>query len=346
MAVNNIQFNENVVSYTRIIAEAGVNHNGDIGLAHHLIDIAAAACVDVVKFQSFVATEVMTEDAPLAEYMGDKADNFLELANTLELDYKNIARLKIYAESLGLEFLSSPFDELSVDALEKMGLTELKIPSGETVNPFLLKAAAKTKLPLIVSTGMCDLEEVSWAVRYLKNHASGPITLLHCTTQYPADPENVNLEAINCLKRAFDLPVGYSDHCTGTDIAIAAVAMGATVIEKHFTSDKTLPGPDHAASLEPDELKEMVRSIRKIDTSIGTGIKKPFPIELELAKIVRKSLVIKKDSPKGTVINEQSVTAKRPGTGIPAREFCLYAGRKLKKDLPKNHLLCDDDLEV
>ena len=210
----------------------------------------------------------------------------------------------------------------------------------------MLKAAAATKLPLIVSTGMCDLEDVNWAVNFLDKHESGPITLLHCTTQYPADAENLNLKAINTLRKEFGLSVGYSDHSAGIEIPIATAAMGAAVIEKHFTLDRTLPGPDHAASLEPLELKQMVTAIRKINRSMGTGIKKPFPIEIEVAKVARKSLVLRQESIKGTVINEKSVTAKRPGPGIPATNFESYIGRKLKTNLPKNHLLTEADLQA
>lgn len=329
---------------TRIIAEAGVNHNGEMDLAFKLIDAAVEAGVDVVKFQTYIADEVMTDQTPLADYMGDEEANFLDLARKLELSLNETLDLKAYAEGNGIEFLSSPFDVPSVYALQKIGLTELKIPSGETVNPFVLKAAAETKLPLIVSTGMCDLDEVRWAVDFLEAHKSGPVTLLHCTTQYPANPENLNLRAMKTLATEFGLPVGYSDHSVGIEVSIAAATMGATVIEKHFTLDKSLPGPDHEASLEPDELKAMVDGIRKVNNSMGTGFKKPFSIEVEVAKVARKSLVLKRDCEVGEVIDENSVTAKRPGTGIPAIAFESFVGRKLARPLPKDHILSEEDL--
>ena len=332
-----------LMTYTKIIAEAGVNHNGEMALAYRLIDAAVEAEVDVVKFQTYIADEVMTDQTPLADYMGDEEANFLDLARKLELSLSETLELKAYAEAKGIGFLSSPFDEPSVYALQEIGLKELKIPSGETVNPFVMKAAAKSKLPLIVSTGMCDLEDLRWAISFLKEHDSGPVTLLHCTTQYPAVPENLNLKAMQTLATEFNLPVGYSDHSTGIEIPIAAVAMGASVIEKHFTLDKTLAGPDHAASLEPAELKAMVQAIRKVNVSLGTGIKKPFPIEVEVAAVARKSLVLKADAKAGAVIDESTVTAKRPGTGIPAMDFAKFKGRRLKRDLAKNHILTAED---
>ena len=327
-----------------VIAEIGVNHNGDISLAKEMIDAACKAGADVVKFQTYIAEEVMTDKTPLAGYMGDSDNNFLDLARRLELSIDETVELKKYTEARGAEFMSSPFDVPSTIALAKLGLQRLKIPSGETVNPFVLKAAAETGLPLIVSTGMCTMEEVSNSLSFLKKHNSGPITLLHCTTQYPADFENLNLKAMLTLGEAFGVPIGYSDHTPGIEAALAAVALRATVIEKHFTTDRTLPGPDQAASLIPSELKELVDCTRNISKSLGDGVKVPKDIELEIAKVARKSLVAKKDLPAGTVLSWENVTAKRPGTGIPAWEFINLEGKALSRDVRENDLLQTDDI--
>ena len=328
-----------------IIAEIGVNHNGDIELAKKMIDSAIESGADVVKFQTYIADEVMTDKTPLAEYMGDDAENFLELAKRLELSLDETLELKKYTEEKGAEFLSSPFDVPSTYALHKLGLQRLKIPSGETVNPFVLKAAAETGLPLIISTGMCSLEEVRRAVDFLKKENSGPVTILHCTTQYPADPQNVNLTAMKTLADEFGLPVGYSDHTTGIEVSLAAVAHGAEVIEKHFTIDRSLPGPDQAASMLPSELRALVDGVRKIEGCLGNGRKEPYSIELEVAKVARKSLVLKKSMEAGSILKYEDLTAKRPGTGIPAFEVSEILGKVLKKELEANHILSFDDLE-
>ena len=326
-----------------IIAEIGVNHNGDIDLAKKMIDAAVDSGADVVKFQTYIADEVMTDKTPLADYMGDEAENFLELARRLELSIEETLELKSYTESKGAEFLSSPFDVPSTYALHKLGLQRLKIPSGETANPFVLKAAAETKLPLIISTGMCTLEEVRRAVEFLENEKSGPVTILHCTTQYPADLENVNLKAMQTIADEFGLPVGYSDHTTGIEVSLAAITLGATVIEKHFTIDRALPGPDQAASMLPDELKALVDGARNIEICLGTGEKKPFPIELEVAKVARKSLVVRRNISSGKVLEYEDLTAKRPGTGIPAFDLEKVLGKRINKSLEADHILSYED---
>ena len=327
-----------------VIAEVGVNHNGDIILAKKMIDAACESGVDVLKFQTYIAQEVMTDKTPLAGYMGDSDNNFLDLARRLELSIDETIELKEYTEARGVEFMSSPFDVPSTVALARLGLKRLKIPSGETVNPFVLKAAAETGLPLIVSTGMCTLAEVSASLKFLKNHKSGPVTLLHCTTQYPAAFENLNLKAMLTLGETFGVPIGYSDHTPGIEASLAAVALGATVIEKHFTTDRSLPGPDQEASLTPSELKDLVDGTRNISKSLGDGRKEPKDIELEIAKVARKSLVSKTDLEEGTILSWENMTAKRPGTGIPAWEFLKYEGKKLKKFVKANSLLEPDDI--
>jgi N,N'-diacetyllegionaminate synthase len=329
---------------TLVIAEIGVNHNGDIGLAKEMIAAAKETGVDVVKFQTYKAEEVMTDQTPLAGYMKDGDRNFLELAQRLELSFDQTMMLQAYANDLGIEFLSSPFDVTSAKFLGKIGMRRMKIPSGEMVNPFLLRAAAASKLPLIMSTGMATLEEVRRSLAFLELHQSGPVTVLHCTTQYPAEPQLSNLRAMTTMAREFDLPVGYSDHTPGIEISLAAVALGATVIEKHFTLDKRLPGPDQAASLEPHELQALVDGIRNINSALGHGEKRPWPIELEVAKVARKSVVAVNAMPAGHVIANEDVTAKRPGTGIPAMDVDQVIGRRLARDVVENSLIDWADL--
>ena len=329
---------------TLIIAEIGVNHNGDINLAKEMISAAKDAGVDIVKFQTYKAEEVMTEQTPLASYMKGSDVNFLELARRLELTFDETLILKSYANELGVEFLSSPFDVSSTEFLGSLGMRRLKIPSGEAVNPFILRAAAATKLPLIMSTGMATLEEVRRSLDFLDHHESGPVTLLHCTTQYPAKPKYCNLRAMTTMAQEFGLPVGYSDHTEGIEISLAAVALGATVMEKHFTLDKMLPGPDQAASVEPHELRALVMGIRNINVAMGNGKKIPWPVEIEVAKVARKSIVSAIAMSAGHVLRYEDLTAKRPGTGILAMDVDLVVGRKLARDVTNNALLSWPDL--
>ena len=330
---------------TLIIAEIGVNHNGDLGLAKEMIAAAKETGVDVVKFQTYKAEEVMTNITPLADYMKGDDKNFLELARRLELSFDDTLILQSYANDLDIEFLSSPFDVLSCEFLGTIGMRRLKIPSGEIVNPFLLKAAAATKLPLIVSTGMTTLDDIRLSLDYLKRHNCGPLTLLHCTTQYPAEPRFCNLRAMSTMANEFALPIGYSDHTPGIEISLAAVALGATVIEKHFTIDRKLPGPDQAASLEPHEFSSLVSSIRNINVALGTGEKLPAPVEIEVSKVARKSLVAVCGMKKGHMLREADLSAKRPGTGIPAMDVEKVIGRKLVRDVSKNALIHWFDLD-
>lgn len=330
---------------TLVIAEIGVNHNGDIELAKEMIAAAKEACVDVVKFQTYTAEEVMTEQTPLTAYMKGASDkNFLELARRLELTFDQTLMLQEYAKQRGVEFLSSPFDVPSCEFLSTIGMTRLKIPSGETVNPFLLRAAAATKLPLIVSTGMATLAEVARSLEFLERHQSGPVTLLHCTSQYPAEPRFCNLRAMSTMAAAFHLPVGYSDHTPGIEISLAAVALGATVIEKHFTLDRKLPGPDQAASLEPHELRALVDGIRSIEVALGDGRKRPYPPEIEVAKVGRKSVVAARPLERGHILVESDLAAKRPGTGIPAMDIDQVTGRTLAHDVERDALIQWTDL--
>ncbi len=333
------------MSAVLVIAEIGINHNGNVALACEMIAAAKNCGVDVVKFQTYKADEVMTDRTPLAGYMKDGGKNFLELARRLELSFAQTLELKSYADDLGVEFLSSPFDVGSCEFLGTIGLRRLKIPSGETVNPFVLQAAAKTRLPLIVSSGMATLAELRRSLEFLEQNQSGPVTVLHCTTQYPAEPRFCNLRAMSTIARELHVPVGYSDHTPGIEISLAAVALGATVIEKHFTLDKTLPGPDQSASLEPGEFNALVAGIRSISTALGDGEKKPFPVELEIAKVARKSIVAAGPLKLGTVLRHSDLNAKRPGTGIPAMELDKVLGRTLLRDLNADDLLEWADLQ-
>lgn len=329
---------------TLIIAEIGINHNGSLSMAKEMISAANESGADIVKFQTYKADFVMTEHTPLASYMGEKGGNFLQLARSLELSFDETLELQAYCSRLNIEFLSSPFDVPSCEFLGRIGMRRLKIPSGETVNPFLLRKAAETKLPLIVSTGMASLDEVRLSLEFLKRHESGPVTLLHCTTQYPAEPRFCNLLAMTTMAHTFGLPVGYSDHTVGIEISIAAAALGATIIEKHFTLDKSLPGPDHAASLEPSEFQALVAGVRNVNLAMGTGEKHPFPIELELAKVARKSVVAVRALPVGHLLQIEDLTAKRPGTGIPAMHVNQLVGKRLKRSIAENSLLSWDDI--
>jgi len=303
-----------------IIAEAGVNHNGEVNTALAMIDAAVEAKADAVKFQTFRASNFIRRDAPKAQYQRrTTAQNESQFAmiQRLELDLSAHQTLIEHCRQRNILFLSSPFDLESIDLLAALGLTLFKIPSGEITNlPYLRKIALLNK-EIILSTGMSDLTEVAAALHILQRAAPhNKITLLHCNTQYPTAMEHANLLAITTLAQTFGLPVGYSDHTPGIEAAIAAVALGATVIEKHFTLDRSMPGPDHTASLEPEELGKMVRAIRNISIALGDGQKKPTSSELPNIAVARKSIVAARDINKGELFSEENLTTKRPALGI------------------------------
>lgn len=325
-----------------IIAEAGVNHNGDLDLAHHLIDIAAEAGADAVKFQTFKTERVISKGAPKARYQlettGSNESQF-DMVKRLELPAEAFGQLMAHCEERNILFLSSPFDEESADLLAELGVAAFKVPSGEITNlPFLIHLARYGK-PMIMSTGMAYLGEVETAVHTIQQADNQELVLLHCVSNYPAEPADVNLRAMLTMARAFNLPVGYSDHTPGTEIALAAVALGACVIEKHFTSDNTLPGPDHRASLEPQELAELVRGIRTVESSLGHGRKEPASSEANTASVARKSLVAARDIPAGTSLTEELIAIKRPGTGLPPAMRRDLIGRLVRVDVPEDTLL-------
>lgn len=331
-----------------IIAEAGVNHNGSLVLAKQLIDVAIDAKVDAIKFQTFIAEEIVSNDAPKAEYQlqnTDASESQLEMIKKLELSKEDHQELMDYAKDKNIMFLSTPFDERSVDLLVELGVPLIKISSGEITNHPLLKYIAKKNLPIILSTGMSTLEEVAEAVSIIKAAGCENLTLLHCTSNYPARVEDCNLLAMKTMSDAFDVPVGYSDHTSGIYVPLAATAMGACVIEKHFTLDKNLPGPDHRASLEPAELEEMVRGIRMVEKARGLSVKAPVESELEVRDVARKSIVAKLDIPAGTVITEDMLAFKRPGIGISPEYSIMLIGKTTTQDINKDEIFKCEKLE-
>ena len=330
---------------TFIIAEAGVNHNGKVELAYKLIDVAVEAGADAVKFQTFRAENIVTKHAEKAEYQKETTNNNesqYEMIKNLELSKKQHIELMQYCMKKEIQFLSTPFDLDSISLLHELNIPLFKIPSGEITNyPYLKKIALLNK-PLIMSTGMATLAEVDDALRVLFKFglARDLITLLHCNTEYPTPIKDVNLKAMQTMKSAFPgVKVGYSDHTLGIEIPIAAVALGATVIEKHFTLNRNMPGPDHRASLEPNELKQMVQVIRNIEMALGDGIKDVSESEKQNKLVARKSIVAKIIICKGDVFSENNLTVKRPGIGISPMRWEEVIGKAVKKDFQEDELI-------
>ena len=322
-----------------IIAEAGVNHNGDLNKAKELIDVAANAGVDMVKFQTFKADDLVSKDAKKARYQikntGEGNDSQYEMLKKLELSESDHTALIKYANSKGIEFFSTAFDVKGLVYLNSLGFSLFKVPSGEITNyPYLKKTASFGK-PVILSTGMASLKEIEQALQVLTSGGltKKDITVLHCNTEYPTPMRDVNLKAMNSIRSAFNVEIGYSDHTLGIEVPIAAVALGARVIEKHFTLDRNLPGPDHRASLEPNELTAMVHAIRNIEIAIqGSGIKEPSPSEKKNAGIARKSIHTKNDLKKGSILKEEDLIPLRPGDGISPMEWANIIGKELLVD--------------
>lgn len=324
-----------------IIAEIGVNHNGDFDTAKRMIEVAKNCGVDIVKFQTFNVDALTSGQAEMAKYQKDnigKTETQKEMLSKLALSQEQFKELAKYCKEIGITFLSTPFDIESVRFLNPIQ-NIWKIPSGEITNYPYLVEIAKTGKKVILSTGMCTLDEIKEALGVLTYNGTKDITLLHCTTDYPTPLESVNLNAMLTLKEEFGYPVGYSDHTEGIEVDIAAVAMGATVIEKHFTLDRNMPGPDHKASLEPDELKEMVRAIRKIETALGSSEKQPTKAELENRKVARKSIVAAKDIKKGETFTTENITTKRPGTGISPMRWNDVIGQKAVRDFAADEII-------
>lgn len=336
----------NSMQHVTIIAEAGVNHNGSLDMAKQLIDVAARAGVDYVKFQTFKAEKLVSPDAKKAAYqqqnMNDADDSQYNMLKKLELDEAMHDELIAYCKLKNIAFLSTPFDEDSIVFLQQKGITIGKIPSGEITNLPYLRAMARAYPELIVSTGMCTQEEVSEALEALvaAGASRDNITVLHCNTEYPTPMTDVNLKAMLSLRDTLQVPVGYSDHTLGIEVPVAAVALGAVVIEKHFTLDKNLEGPDHKASLEPDELIAMVAAIRNIEKAIsGPGTKQPSASEQKNMAIARKSIVALKDIKAGTVLTSEHIGVKRPGNGISPMKWDMVIGSRAIKDFAKNELI-------
>jgi len=333
-----------------IIAEAGVNHNGDMAIAKQLIDVAAEAGVDLVKFQTFKADDLVSKEAKQAEYqkknIADGSDSQYDMLKRLELSHENHLELIAYCEEKGIEFFSTAFDLKGLEYLNSLGFSRFKVPSGEITNyPYLMKLSEFGK-PVILSTGMADLAEIKEALAVLKRGISKEnITVLHCNTEYPTPMEDVNLKAMNTISKECDVEVGYSDHTLGIEVPIGAVALGATVIEKHFTLDRSLPGPDHAASLEPAELKAMVQGIRNIEKAIsGNGVKSPSKSELKNRTIARKSLHLVSSLVEGHTLVAEDLISLRPGDGISPMEINIILGKKLIQNLEKGTKLLKEHL--
>lgn len=354
-----------------IIAEAGVNHNGSLELAKKLVDVAAEAGADAVKFQTFKADKLVSKTAKRAEYQianTGTTETQYEMIKKLELSDESHHALISYCQDKKIHFLSTPFDLESLDLLaNQLKLPVIKLPSGDITNAPLLLETARTKKPVILSTGMCNLGEIETALGILAfgfldlkerpslnaferayysveghNILKEKVTLLHCTTEYPAPLKEVNLNVMATMREAFGLPVGYSDHTNGIAVSVAAVALGATIIEKHFTLDKNMPGPDHKASLEPHELIDMVKSIRDVEVALGSALKKPAESEVKNKSIARKSLVVSRDIKKGEIFSEENLSIKRPGDGVSPFHYWEWLGKAANKDYAQDEKVNND----
>jgi N,N'-diacetyllegionaminate synthase len=345
IAIDGRRIGENAPCF--LIAEAGVNHNGDLGLAHRLIDVAVDAGADAVKFQTFCADRLVTATAPKAAYQKqamDDGESQHAMLKRLELSGDAHLALMAHCRARAIMFLSSPFDEQAADFLESLGVAAFKIPSGEIVNLPYLDHVARKGRPVILSSGMSTLEEVTTAVEAIRRTGNDQIVLLHCLSNYPADPAQANLRAMATMAAACKCPVGFSDHTEGPAVAIAAVALGACVIERHFTVDRDLPGPDHRASLGPAELATMIRDIRVAESALGDGRKRPQPSELEISAVARKSIVAARDLPAGTELRAADLRMMRPGTGIAPPHAPRLVGRRLRSAVGAGTLITWDML--
>lgn len=325
-----------------VIAEVGVNHNGSFELAKKMVDAAKEAGVDYVKFQTFNPKKLVSKYAEKAEYQKETTgsdETQLQMLQKLTLTEDNFLSLRDYCREVGIGFISTPFDLDSIDFLETFDMDFWKVPSGEVTNLPYLEAIAKTKRKVVMSTGMCDMNEIQDAIEVLEKNGTTEITLLHCNTQYPTPYEHVNLSAMGTIKDTLHKEVGYSDHTQGIEVPIAAVAMGATVIEKHFTLDKNMEGPDHKASLDPTELKQMVSAIRNIEKAIGSGLKEPSSSELTNKAVARKSIVASREIKQGEVFSEENLTTKRPGTGISPMKWYEVIGKVAVRDFSEDEII-------
>ena len=341
--------NDSLDTSTRafIIAEAGVNHNGSMELAAKLIDAAVAAGVDAVKFQTFKTEKLVTRLAGKAGYQREttnKNESQFEMLKKLELSYEQHLKLIEYCKQKEIMFLSTPFDEESIDMLEAIGVEIYKVSSGDLTNMPMLKYLSKKGKPIILSSGMATMVEINEALHWIRSEGNEKIAVLHCNTSYPTPMTDVNLNAIRKMKEVLNVPIGYSDHTLGIEIPIAAVAIGASIIEKHFTIDRSLPGPDHKASLQADELKLMVKYIRNVEKAMGKWEKTITKSEAENIEIARKSVVANTNITKGCIINEDNITIKRPGTGIEPKYYYEIVGKKAKRDISIDDVITWEDI--
>lgn len=335
-----------VAHRTFVIAEAGVNHNGDLALARKLVDVAADAGADAVKFQTFSVDRLVTPTAAPAEYQRRTgAASQHEMLRQLELSPAAHEDLAAHCATRGIEFMSTPFDPESARFLAGLGVRRLKVPSGEITNLPLLEVVGSFGRQVILSTGMAEMAEVETAVATLRRAGASDLVVLQCVSNYPAEAAATNLRVMDTYAQAFGVPVGLSDHTVGLTIAIAAVARGARYLEKHFTLDRTLPGPDHQASLEPDELAALVRAVRDVEAAIGDGIKRPAPSELPVRDVARKSLVAARDLTAGSVLRQEDLVILRPGTGISPARLPEVVGRRTARAIPAHTPITDDMLE-
>lgn len=331
-----------------IIAEAGVNHNGKMELAYKLVDAAKEAGVDAVKFQIFKSEKLISKSTKMADYQKENLkENIsqLDMVKKLELSYEDFIKINEYCKEKGIMFMATPFDNDSLDFLvDTLKVDVLKIGSGDLNNyPFLEKVALKNK-EIILSTGMSNLSDIEGALDFISQYTDKEVKVLHCTTNYPCPMDEVNLKAMNTIKDAFQVAVGYSDHTLGIEVPIAAVALGAEIIEKHFTLDKTMEGPDHVASLEPDELKEMTRTIRNIERALGSGIKKPNKSEVKIQSIVKRKIVLAKDVETNHVLTEDDLEYKRCENGIDSKYYKSIIGKKVKRKIEADSPLMWEDI--
>lgn len=330
-----------------VIAEAGVNHNGSMELAKRLVEAAAQAGADAVKFQTFRADKVISGNAPKADYQKGttgNAERQLEMVRRLEMPESMTRSIAAHAASVGIIFLSTGFDEESVDLLDDIGVPAFKVGSGEVTDLPLLEFIGHKRKPVILSTGMSYLEEVKSAVETLLAAGCTELALLHCVSSYPADPHEANLRVLRTLRDTFNTPIGFSDHCIDNEIAIAAVAMGANIVEKHITLDVDLPGPDHRVSLSPDKFKSLVQSIRLVERAFGDGVKRPYPGEQNVRDLARRSIVAAHSIAPGAIITRDMLAFKRPGTGIPPGQWKQLVGKRAAREIASDSLITMKDL--
>jgi N,N'-diacetyllegionaminate synthase len=330
-----------------VIAEAGVNHNGSLDLAQRLVEAASQAGADAVKFQTFHADKVISASAPKADYQKETTGNTeqqLEMVRRLEMPERMTRSVAAHAARVGITFLSTAFDEQSVDLLDDIGVPVFKVGSGDVTDLPLLEFVGHKRRPVILSTGMSHLVEVKSAVETLLASGCPELALLHCVSSYPADPGEANLRVLRTLRDAFHVPIGFSDHCMNNEIAIAAVAMGANIVEKHITLDVNLPGPDHRVSLSADKFKSLVQSIRMVERALGDGVKRPYPGEQNVRDLARRSIVAAHNIAPGTIITREMLDFKRPGTGIPPGQWKQLVGKRAAHEIAYDSLITMKDL--